>query len=150
MSGDRATPCTAPEGMPTLCSVASQAGQSRGQAEDAPWGNVMHAVPPTFPSATVLHITSSCVPPTKPRANVFGSMPRNRTVVKGTSPRGQPKHCQELFLPAAPSASLLQCPRCLHPHCYAISGSLIFIDLVGTSVSSVLLQRAFSPTPTTS
>lgn len=68
----------------------------------------MHVVPPTFPSATVLNITSSCMPPMKPRANVFGSMPRNRTVVKGTGPRGQPKHCQELFcllLPLPPSCS---------------------------------------------
>lgn len=68
----------------------------------------MHVISPTFPNTIVLHVTSSYVPPTKPRGNVFGNMPKNRTAVRGTGARGQPKHCQELpcrLLPLPPSRS---------------------------------------------
>lgn len=106
----------------------------------------MHAISPTFPNAIVLHITSSYVPPMKPRGNEMSSGTYTGTGLwSGHRSVWAAQALPGALLHAALSASFLQCPRCLYPHYYAISGSLIFIDLMGKSVSSVLFQRAFSP-----
>lgn len=70
--------------------------------------------------------------------------PGGRTVIRGMCPLAQPEHYRAPGSTLCPSAPhpWRQCPR---PRDLALSGFLIFIDLMGKNNSSLLCQSAPPP-----